>query len=162
METFAIPCVGALIELNLDNQKYLLIQERYKDNETVEKGLLEIPAGKIREYENIYAALRREVFEETGLEVIDIQGEDKSYYTECNGYTTMNYQPFACTQNLQGGYSILLQTFICRATGTLVEQTNESRSMRWVNCTEIETSLKEHPELFYPMHINTLSKYLTT
>ena len=61
METFAIPCVGALIELNLDNQKYLLIQERYKDNETIEKGLLEIPAGKIREYENIYAALRREV-----------------------------------------------------------------------------------------------------
>ena len=45
----------------------------YKDNETIEKGLLEIPAGKIREYENIYAALRREVFEEIGIKIKNIK-----------------------------------------------------------------------------------------
>lgn len=58
IEKFAIPCVGAIIESTIDNQKYILIQERYKDNETIEKGLIEIPAGKIREYENIYTAFK--------------------------------------------------------------------------------------------------------
>lgn len=161
MEIFAIPCAGAIIESNIDNQKCILIQERYKDSEIIEKGLLEIPAGKIREYENIYDALRREVAEETGLNVVKIQGEDKSCYFECNGYITMNYHPFACTQNLQGGYSIILHTFICHATGTLFDRTNECRSMHWENCLELKRMLEEQPSLFYPMHINALSKYLS-
>lgn len=60
----------------------------------------------------------------TSILHLKIQGEDNSYYSECNGYITMNYHPFECTQNLQGGYSIILHTFICQATGVLFSQTS--------------------------------------
>ena len=49
-EVFAIPAVGALIYRIKDNKLNILVQERYKENEIFEKGLLELPAGKIREY----------------------------------------------------------------------------------------------------------------
>ena len=65
--------------------KFLLIQERWKNN-VLEDGLLEIPGGKIREFENIFDALRREVSEETGYKVTYIYGEEKSIITKLNNF----------------------------------------------------------------------------
>ncbi len=42
--------------------------------------MIEIPAGEIREFENIYDCLRREIHEETGLEVTYIEGEDEASF----------------------------------------------------------------------------------
>ena len=77
MEKFAIPCVAAIIEKIVNNKKYILIQTRQKEDGAETNGMLEIPAGKIREYENIFRALRREVKEETGLTITKILGEDR-------------------------------------------------------------------------------------
>ena len=77
MEKFAIPCVAAIIEKIVNNEKYILIQTRQKEDGAETNGMLEIPAGKIREYENIFVALRREVKEETGLTITKILGEDR-------------------------------------------------------------------------------------
>ena len=77
MEKFAIPCVAAIIEKIINNEKYILIQTRQKENGAETNGMLEIPAGKIREYENVFVALRREVKEETGLTITKILGEDR-------------------------------------------------------------------------------------
>ena len=52
-EKFVIPSAGAIIERNIEGTKYILMQKRKKKNEKIEFGLWEIPAGKIREYENI-------------------------------------------------------------------------------------------------------------
>ena len=65
-ETFAIPAVGAIIVKRVGDEEFILVQTRKKNNGDGLDGLLEIPAGKIREYENIFEALRREVWEETG------------------------------------------------------------------------------------------------
>ena len=77
MEKFAIPCVAAIIEKIVNNEKYILIQTRQKEDGAETNGMLEVPAGKIREYENIFRALRREVKEETGLTITKILGEDR-------------------------------------------------------------------------------------
>ena len=77
MEKFAIPCVAAIIEKIVNNKKYILIQTRQKEDGAETNGMLEIPAGKIREYENVFVALRREVKEETGLTITKILGEDR-------------------------------------------------------------------------------------
>ncbi len=61
-ETFAKPAVGAIIEKSEKGERYILIQERQKENGGIENGMLELPAGKIREFENIFDALRREKF----------------------------------------------------------------------------------------------------
>ena len=51
--------------------------------------MIEIPAGKVREYENMFTALRREVWEETGLNIIKIYGEENTVSSEINGYSTI-------------------------------------------------------------------------
>jgi len=95
MELFAKPGVGGIIEKHIDGIDYILIQERCKNDAKSESGLIEIPAGKIREFENIFDCLRREVYEETGLIVVNIEGENEATYYESNGYKVINYTPFS-------------------------------------------------------------------
>lgn len=160
MEIFAKPAVGAIIEKVSDDRVYILVQDRNKGNDGIETGMIEIPAGKIREYENIFDALRREVWEETGLNITKIKGEEEKVVSFNSGYETISYLPFCSTQNLSGGYSIVLQTFICHAEGELLEQTNETINIRWELLSDVENMLETDPERFYPMHINALHKYI--
>ena len=159
-EVFAIPAVGALIYRIKDNKLNILVQERYKENEIFEKGLLELPAGKIREYEDIFKALKREVEEETGLTVREIIGENNIDTREMGEYTVNSYVPFCCTQNLSGGYSIILQTFLCKVEGKIIPNSNETRNVRWMNVDDIYSSINKKLEAWYPMHINTLFKFI--
>jgi ADP-ribose pyrophosphatase/8-oxo-dGTP diphosphatase len=157
-ELFSKPAAGGIIEKIVDGEVFVLLQERYKGNDH-EDGLLEIPAGKIREFENIYDCLRREIFEETGLEVTYIQGEEESVIVEHNGYKVLNYTPFSCSQNVEGDYPIMVQVFICRASGREVDESNESRNLRWVSLNDLRDMLTDEAS-FYPMHVSTLKKYL--
>lgn len=160
MELFSKPGVGGIIEKNIDGIDCILVQERYKDDAKIEAGLIEIPAGKIREFENIFDCLRREIFEETGLEVTSIKGEDDTIIIEDNGYKVLNYTPFSCSQNVQGTYPIMVQTFICSAKGQLLKKTNETKNIRWMSIKELHDLLESSVNVFYPMHVTTLKKYL--
>lgn len=160
MELFSKPAVGGIIEKNISGIDYILIQDRYKDDAKAELGLIEIPAGKIREFENIFDCLRREIWEETGLHVIYIEGENETIIYEANGYKVLNYTPFSCSQNIQGEYPIMVQTFICKANGELLKQTNETKNIRWVSLSELQQLLESNENEFYPMHVVTLKKYL--
>lgn len=110
-ETFAIPAVGAIIVKRESDEEYILVQNRKKNNGDGMDGLLEIPAGKVREYENIFEALQREVREETGLQITKIQGEEECNLLDVGGNRTIRFSPFCVTQNLSGAYSIILSTF---------------------------------------------------
>ncbi|WP_058302160.1 NUDIX hydrolase [Gorillibacterium timonense] len=162
MELLAIPGVGGIIEKVLNGEHYILIQERSKDDALVEQGLIEIPAGKIRQFENVFDCLRREIKEETGLDVIEIDGENDSEVMEINGYKVINYSPFNCAQNIQGYYPVMVQIFICRVTGQLLNRSNESKNIRWISINELEKKLINSQEQFYPMHLVTLRKYLNS
>ncbi len=159
-EKFMMPGAGGIIEKSISGIKHILVQERYKHDAPLEKGLIEIPAGKIREFENIYDCLRREIKEETGLEVVEIEGETSSMVIESNGYKVLSYEPFASSQNIEGTYPIMVQTFICKVKGDLVTSTNETRFLRWVSLEELENILEYQCNSFYPMHVNALRKYL--
>ena len=158
-EIFAIPCVWAIIEQVIGNEKYILVQTRQKEDGNETNGMIEIPAGKIREYENIFSALRREIWEETGLKITKIQGEDLSAYTQTGNVSTLSFQPFCITQNLSGAYSIILNTFLCEAEGKLIESTNETEDVHWVKAVELRQLLDKNPEKMFFMHINALKKY---
>lgn len=160
MERFAIPGAGGIIESRIEGVDYLLIQERYKDEAPGEAGLVEIPAGKVREFENIFDCLRREIKEETGLDTVEIYGENECEIIEENGYRVISYTPFSCSQNLTGSYPIMVQVFICRVEGSVLKATNETKNMRWASLKELKQLLENNRSLLYPMHISTLKKYL--
>lgn len=159
-ERFAIPGVGGLITKTVDGQEYILLQERSKKGAESEEGLLEIPAGKIREYENIFDCLRREVFEETGFIVDQIEGESESTTVTVNGYKVISYKPFNSSQNLIGNYPIMVQTFICHVKEDNKEHSgsDESKNIRWIPKSELKELLKNIDGI-YPMHIDTLKMY---
>ena len=157
-ETFAIPCAAALIRREVAGQPCVLLQTRHKPGAGIENGLLELPAGKVREYESLFDTLRREVAEETGLTVTHIGGEAETWRDESLGYAVQTSEPYCVTQNLSGGYSILLSTFLCEAEGEARGST-ESHSPRWVPLTEVLGLLDTQPEIFYPLHIGALRQY---
>lgn len=159
-ETFAIPAVGAIIVKRVEDEEFILVQTRKKNSGDGLDGLLEIPAGKIREYENIFEALRREVWEETGLHITSIQGEDDSKLLDVSGNKTIMFSPYCVTQNLSGAYSLLLSTFLCEAEGELIEQTNETENIRWISRDELKEIVDNSPESIFLMHVHALRKYL--
>ena len=54
----------------------------------------------------------------------------------------------------------MVQTFICMASGKLLEKTNETKNIRWITLKELEGLLKNNVDSFYPMHVIALRKYL--
>ena len=160
MEKFTVPCVAAIIEKIVNNEKYILIQTRQKEDVAETNGMLELLAGKIREYENIFEALRREVKEETGLSITKILGEDNQISNFIKGNEVISYTPYCITQNLSGAYSIILNTFLCEAKGELLTETNESQNIHWIKIKELKKIFKNYPEKIFLLHINALQKYL--
>lgn len=158
-EKFTIPGVGGIIQSNINGEDVILIQKRSK-NPLEGTGVFEIPAGKIREFENIFDCLRREIKEETGLDVVEILGEKEAEIIRKPDYTVVNYQPFCCSQNTCGKYPIMVHTFICRATGKLVTKTNETEEIGWITLDELKKRFEDGDDWLYPMHITTLKKYL--
>ena len=159
-ETFAIPAVGAIIVKRVGNEEYILVQTREKDSGDGTDGMLEIPAGKIREYENIFKALKREVWEETGLHITKIQGEEECNFLDVEDNKTICFKPYCVTQNLSGAYSLVLSTFLCEAEGELLEKTNETKDIRWIKREELKEIVDNQPERIFLMHVNALKKYL--
>lgn len=157
-EVFVKPAVGGIIERNVNGDDCILMQERYKEGD--KSSFLEIPAGKIREYEDIFQALRREVREETGLKIKEIKGEGDVVISKVNGYTVTSFMPFCVSQNLSGGYSLIVQVFICKADGEPFEKSDESKNIRWVPVEKLKKMIEEDESRFFPMHINALKKYI--
>ena len=159
-ERFAIPGAGGLITKIEDGIEFILLQDRSKKGAETEEGLIEIPAGKIREYENIFDCLRREIFEETGYIVEEIIGESESKLIKVNGYEVLSYEPFNSSQNLTGSYPIMVQTFICHVKEDNEQhlESDESKNIRWVAKPEVQKMI-QNIQRFYPMHIDTLQKY---
>ena len=159
-EIFAKPCAAAIIEKIIDGEKCILLQTRQKSGGGDTNGKLELPAGKIREYEDVFSTIRREIFEETGLTVTKIYGEESLRSTKIGDIKTISFESFCITQNLSGAYSIILNTFICEAEGEPLASTDETQNIRWVNISEVRRIVENEPERVYFMHVNALKKYL--
>ena len=158
-EKFSIPGVGGLVIRDCAGESCVLMQARAKADAPGESGLIEIPAGKIRAFESIFDALRREIREETGLRVTEILGEEAAPVYEAEDYRVINFAPFSCAQNLAGRYPIMVFVFLCRVEGELVHHSDEAQQFAWVPLSKLKEML-DAPARLYPMHINTLHKYV--
>jgi hypothetical protein len=71
-------------------------------------------------------------------------------------YKVVNFMPFSCAQNVTGDYPIMVFVFICYVKGDLLPFSDEARNYKWTAVNEIKNMIHQKPELFYPMHIDTL------
>jgi len=158
MEQFSVPCVGGIIERTINGEAHILLQTRHKENGGNTNGMLELPGGKIRAYEDIFTALRREVLEETGLHLTKIHGETACSAAE--GYPLLSFSPYFTTQNLAGAYPIIVHFFRCEAEGEPLDSTEESRDIRWVSVSQVKALFSRHSERFFFLQHAVLRHYL--
>lgn len=157
--------VSAIIEKEIDGVLNIFVQTRWKpENSPTYLGVLEIPAGGIDGYEDVYVAVAREVKEETGLDVVEFldDGGNTGPMTNRPGDTSHAFKPFLCQQMLEsnGGLPWVGFVFRCRVTGEPVEETNESRDLRWITLTELEAFMNEKPQEVFGLQYATLRYYL--
>jgi 8-oxo-dGTP pyrophosphatase MutT (NUDIX family) len=136
----------AIIERETDEGTMIVVQVR---NKPYEGGKwLELPGGRVEEFESLISALRREVREETGLDVTSIEGLHTRFET---GSTDANVEclvPFAVYQTIRGPVDSMGVYFLCRAEGQLLVTGDETENIQWTHVEQIARWAKDEPEKF--------------
>lgn len=153
--------VSAILEKTEGGVRYVFLQTRWKPvSSSTYSGLLEIPAGGIDGYENVVEALKREVREETGLEVVRLNGETGQVEENIPGSKAMIFRPFVCQQMLSSDKGLPWVGFVfrCEVTGVIKINTDEAKDPRWVTIGELK-KLLEKPSIFFPLQYPVLKYY---
>lgn len=134
--------VRAIIEKDGLNGKEIVIQKRVKSNEN--KTPYELPGGRLNEYESFVEGLKREVYEETGLNVIKIYGEETKVETDDKNFNVEALKPFAVYQTLVGPVDSLGAYFRCEASGELLSEGDETENIMWISVEELHSSIEQN------------------
>jgi len=86
------------------------------------------------------AALTREVYEETGLKITSIQGEDTQITTagDQRTFSVQCIKPFATYQTLRGPVDSFGVYFICTAEGTLLDAGDDTKAPHWIGINDLK------------------------
>ncbi|WP_274365634.1 NUDIX hydrolase [Paenibacillus thermotolerans] len=149
----------AIIERIRDGNVEIVVQTRNKPGGPRR---LELPGGRIELFEPILEALVREVKEETGLEVIEIEGADTrvdtvgmnpDFEVEC-------VKPFGVYQTIKGPIDSVGFYFRCKAEGELLESGDETEHPRWIAIDELRRRMNEDPLQFSDVDRSGIRYYL--
>lgn len=150
--------VRAIIERNGPNGTEIVIQKRVKSNE--DKTPYELPGGRLEQFESFIEGLKREVYEETGLHVTKIFGEETRIETNDIDTNVEALKPFAVYQTIKGPVDSLGAYFRCQATGNLVEEGDETEDIKWISVDELHTSLEKKLIDFSWVDMSGINYYL--
>jgi 8-oxo-dGTP pyrophosphatase MutT (NUDIX family) len=160
---FCIPYVGGIIEREVNGEKEVLIQTRWKPGiSPLYSGCFEFPAGALdKPYENIYVALAREIKEETGLTLKSVVGDSRTrMYTPKSNDLSFGFRPFCCTQQLKEGVPWIGFVFICEVEpGEPKAQQEEVKDIRWMNVNEVKKIFTNTPEKLFTLEIAAWEYY---
>ena len=157
-EPLYIPFVGAIIEREKKGKKQIVVQIREKLTDKRYSGSIEVPGGKFRAFEDIFETLRREVKEECGLEIAFIDGEQVRIDYPNRQDVSSEIIPFCVTQMKNGPFIGLI--FLCRASGELLQKTNETKEAQWMDVNELKKIVDQYPERVYTAFLAPLKKYV--
>lgn len=114
--------ISAILIRRLKNDIEVFLQTRWKPQKSpTYSGMIEIPAGNIDAYENVYEALKREVKEECGLEIINILDDYQGPIREPRKHDkAFIFKPFICQQMLESnkGLPWIGFVFLCEVKGS--------------------------------------------
>lgn len=149
----------AIIERKTNGLAEIIIQTRNKKNERA----LELPGGRLELYEPILTGLKREVFEETGLTVVEIEGSEKRIDT-CGinpDFEVECLQPYSVYQTIKGPVDSIGMYFICKVEGSPLTEGDETRDIRWESTEQIYQWMLEEPGQFSDVDRAGIKYYLT-
>ena len=132
--------------LNADDEGLLLLQRRDKPDEAV-RGRLELPGGRWRAGETAVEAISREVYEETGIAVVDVKGVSEVYRPSPEVSVAMP-EPLSVVAGQGGAYPSLHIVFECRGRGEPTDLIGETADVTWWDVTEVEALLETEPAAF--------------
>jgi len=152
--------VSAIIERIHNGKLEVLLQTRWKPEEDPKhSGLLEIPGGRIELGEDVYAALRREVKEECGLEIESIKPGKETKTKGKFGEVSVAFVPF-CGERFLGSNFVGF-VFVCAAKGKLRSKGMiDGKEPRWVSFDKFKRLVSNEPERIYSYHLSTLKYYV--
>ncbi|HEX7368386.1 MAG TPA: NUDIX domain-containing protein [Candidatus Saccharimonadales bacterium] len=159
---FALPFVAGIIERDHGGERQLLIQERQDARNPVYQGTLEFTAGALDKlYENVYAALAREIKEETGLTLKRIVDDSQTKVVSLQGTdAAFGFRPFCCLQQLRGGAPWFGCVFRCEVEdGEPVAQAGETKNVHWVGRNVLKEMVAETPEKFFTLELPAWEYY---
>lgn len=158
--------VSAILEKVENGERFIFMQTRWKPKASPDYlGVLEIPAGGIDSYENVYDAVKREVKEETGLDIVRFVDDMQTPAMFSRpGDSSIAFRPFVCQQSLEtnGGLPWVGFVFRCEVEGAVTMQTSEAKDPRWVTVDELDDLLINSPETIFSLQYATLRYYVDT
>jgi 8-oxo-dGTP pyrophosphatase MutT (NUDIX family) len=150
-----LPIVSAIIEREHNGEKEILVQTRWKpDRDPLYSGTLEIPAGGMHVYENVYDAVKREVLEETGLRVTSFYPDIRTKTYAPKDDDCFAFVPFCCQQQLKGGLPRVGFVFLCQVDDAEpLPQHEEVKDIRWMKVVELRKIFEETPEQIFTLQL---------
>ncbi|MEA3439746.1 MAG: NUDIX hydrolase [Chloroflexota bacterium] len=138
----------AIIERETPTGTEIVVQIRNKPHEGGK--WIELPGGRVEEFESLVSALKREVQEETGLILTHIDGLSTKVDTQGTDTNVECLQPFAVYQTKKGPVDSMGVYFLCRAEGRLLDVGHEAEYAQWTPVHRIAKWMaKEAEKLFW-------------
>jgi 8-oxo-dGTP pyrophosphatase MutT (NUDIX family) len=137
----------AIIERKEAGRTEIVVQTRSKPGDPRR---IELPGGRLEPYESFVQALIREVKEETGLDVIEIEGQDTridtaginpDFVVEC-------IRPFCVYQTVKGPVDSVGAYFRCTAAGQLLEAGDDTEKPQWIPVDQLARDIADDPLQF--------------
>jgi len=104
--------------------------------------------------------VRREVKEETGLELSEIEGEETRIVTEGNFFEVECIKPFVAYQTIKGPVDSIGYYFRCKAVGELLESGDETTGIRWIKISDLRELIEDNPFQFSDIDRAGIQYYL--
>lgn len=158
---WAVPVISAIVEREEDGVPQILVQTRVATYDKTYNGCLEIPAGKIDRFENVYDTIIREVKEETGLDIVKITPprEARSFNTP-KADEAIGFQPYYCQQLTKGNVSWIGFVFLCKAEGELHAAEGETKDLRWISLADLRELIDSSQDNIFTLQLPVLDYYL--
>lgn len=156
-ENVMIPVVRAVTR-SAENHEMLILQRRDDPKEPV-RGAYEIPGGRWRAGEDPLAAITREVREETGLDLVRVEGIEVDRLDQRR--TIASVSPLVVVAGVDGAFPAVHVVLVADATGEPRSMPGESSDVRWWHVDEVRGAMASEREAFVPSTFAALTAYLT-